>query len=170
MLVRAYVMSELEKYTYYRIIPIGGHSDAILLEKHDPHKNVLKGFISLRRVRRGPQISIPMPLRMSTWFAEHNDLLQYFPDRVLVIIPFNIDNVTDIDVLMDIAKALYGFKDARELYREKIRAGKIKPVEAGLDPHYRLFLNAKTFTKIPINTLYDMLREASSEEVEDSTP
>jgi hypothetical protein len=161
----------LEKYAYYRIIPIGGHSDAILLEKHDPHKNILKGFISLRRVRRGPQISIPMPLRMSTWFAEHNDLLQYFPDRVLVIIPFNIDNERDIDVISNILKVLYGFKDAKELYKEKIKAGKIKPVEAGLDPHYRLLLNAKTLTKIPINTLYDMLREAGTEEFEDaSTP
>ena len=164
-------MSNLEKFIYYRIIPVGGHSDAILLEKHDPHRNVLKALISWRRVRRGPQISISFPLRISSWFAEHKELLEYLPERVLVIIPFNIDSVADIDVLMSIAKALYGFKDVKELYREKIKAGKIKPVEAGLDPHYRLFLNAISLPKISVDELYDMLRIAGREETEDaSTP
>ena len=156
-----------EKYSYYRIIPIE-RSDTLLLEKVAPHSFALKGLIGIRKVRKKPHVMVSFPQSITEWFAERG-LLEYFPRHVLVIIPFNIDSVTDIDVLMDIAKALYGFKDARELYREKIKAGKIKPVEAGLDPHYRLFLNAKTFTKIPINTLYDMLREASSEEVEDST-
>jgi len=164
-------MSTLEKFTYYRIIPVGGHSDAILVEYHDPHKNVLKALISWRRVRRGPQISISFPLRISSWFAEHKELLEYLPERVLVIIPFNIDNVTDIDTIMSITKALYGFKDAKELYNEKVKAGKIKPVEAGLDPHYRLLLNAKSIPKISVDELYDMLRIAGREETEDtSTP
>jgi len=162
MWCKAYVMSTLEKFTYYRIIPVGGHSDAILLEFHDPHKNILKGFISLRRVRRGPQISVSMPLRLSKWFEEHKELRRFFPERVLVIIPFNIDSVTDIEVLMSVAKALYGFKDAKELYKEKIRAGKVKPIEAGLDPHYQLFLNAKSIPKISVDELYDMLRDAST--------
>jgi hypothetical protein len=160
-------MSWEEKLIYYRLIPIGGHSEALILELYTPHKSILKGLISMRRVRRGPQISVSMPLRMSKWFEEHKELRRFFPERALVIIPFNIDNVTDIDVLMDIAKALYGFKGIRELYKEKIRAGKVKPIEAGLDPHYQLFLNAKTNTKITIDKLYDLLRTVGGE---DSTP
>ena len=164
-------MSWEEKLIYYRLIPIGGHSEALILELYTPHKSILKGLISMRRVRRGPQISISMPLRLSKWFEEHRELRKFFPERALVIIPFNIDSVTDIDVLMSIAKALYGFKGIRDLYREKIRAGKVKPIEAGLDPHYQLFLNAKTNTKITIDELYDLLRIAGSEETEDtSTP
>jgi hypothetical protein len=154
---------------YYRLIPIGGKSEALLLERYDYHKNVLKGFISLRRVRRKPQISIPFPLRISSWFAEHKELLEYFPNRVLIIIPFNIDSEEDIDVLMDIVKSLYGLKDPRE-FKDKVKAGRVRPIEAGLEPHYRLFLNAKSIPKIPIDTLYDVLREASSEETENSTP
>ena len=152
---------------YYRLIPVGGKSEALLLEKYDYHKSTLKALISMRRVRRRPQISIPFPLRISSWFAEHKELLEYFPRRVLVIIPFNIDSEEDIDALMSIIKTLYGFKDARELYREKIRAGRVRPVETGLDPHYQLFLSAKTSTKLTINELYDLLRRAGSE---DSTP
>ena len=164
-------MSWEEKLIYYRLIPIGRHSEALILELYTPHKSILKGLISMRRVRRGPQISVSMPLRMSKWFEEHKELRRFFPERALVIIPFNIDNVTDIDVLMSIAKALYGFKDANELYKEKIRAGKVKPIEAGLDPHYQLFLNAKTSTKITIDELYDLLRETGGEEVGNaSTP
>ena len=155
---------------YYRLIPVGGKSEALLLEKYDYHKNILKGFISMRRVRRRPQISIPFPLRISSWFAEHK-LLEYFPNRVLIVIPFNIDSEEDIDVLMDIVKALYGFKDARELFRDKVRAGRVKPIETGLDPHYRLLLNAKSIPKISVDELYDMLRIAGREETEDaSTP
>jgi hypothetical protein len=164
-------MSWEEKLIYYRLIPVGGHSETLLLELYTPHRSILKGLISMRRVRRGPQISIPMPLRMSKWFEEHKELRRFFPERVLVIIPFNIDSATDIDVLMDIARVLYGFKDARELYNEKVRAGRIKPVEAGLDPHFRLFLNANTSTKVTIDKLYDLLRKAGGEETEDaSTP
>ena len=151
-------MSWEEKLIYYRLIPIGGHSEALILELYTPHKSILKGLISMRRVRRGPQISVSMPLRMSKWFEEHKELRRFFPERALVIMPFNIDNVTDIEVLMSIVKVLYGFKDASELYREKIRAGKVKPIEAGLDPHYQLFLSAKTSTKITIDELYDLLR------------
>ena len=161
-------MSWEEKLIYYRLIPLGGHSEALLLELYTPHKSILKGLISMRRIRRGPQISISMPLRLSKWFEEHKELRSFFPGRALVIIPFNIDSVTDIDVLMDIVKALYGFKNVKELYREKIRAGKVKPIEAGLDPHYQLFLNAKTIPKISVDELYDMLREEGAGE--DSTP
>jgi hypothetical protein len=164
-------MSWEEKLIYYRLIPIGGHSEALILELYTPHKSILKGLISMRRVRRGPQISISMPLRMSKWFEEHKELRRFFPERVLVIIPFNIDNVTDIEVLMSIVKALYGFKDVRELYREKVKAGRVKPVEAGLDPHFQLFLNARTSTKLTIDELYDLLRMVGGEEVGDaSTP
>ncbi len=156
---------------YYRLIPVGGKSDALLLEKYDYHKNVLKGFISMRRVRRRPQISVPFPLRISSWFAEHKELLEYFPRRVLVIIPFNIDSEEDINALMSIVKALYGFRDAGELVKDKVKAGRVKPIETGLDPHYRLFLNAKTSTKLTIDELYDLLRKVSSEKTEDaSTP
>jgi hypothetical protein len=151
-------MSWEEKLIYYRLIPIGGHSEALILELYTPHRSILKGLISMRRVRRGPQISVSMPLRMSKWFEEHKELRRFFPERALVIMPFNIDSVTDIEVLMSIAEVLYGFKDANELYKEKIRAGKVKPIEAGLDPHYQLFLNAKTSTKITIDELYDLLR------------
>ena len=151
-------MSWEEKLIYYRLIPIGGHSEALIVELYTPHKSILKGLISMRRVRRGPQISISMPLRLSKWFEEHKELRRFFPQRVLTIIPFNIDSTTDIDVLMSIAKALYGFKGIRDLYKEKIRAGRVKPIEAGLDPHYQLFLNAKTDTKITIDELYDLLR------------
>jgi len=160
-------MSWEEKLIYYRLIPIGGHSEALILELYTPHKSILKGFISMRRVRRGPSISISMPLRMSKWFDEHRELRRFFPERVLTIIPFNVESAVDIDILTSIVKALYGFKDVRELYREKVRAGRIKPIEAGLDPHYQLFLNANTSTKITIDKLYDLLRETGSE---DSTP
>jgi hypothetical protein len=160
-------MSWEEKLIYYRLIPIGGHSETVILELYTPHKSILKGLIGVRRVRRGAQISISMPLKMSKWFEEHKELRRFFPERVLVIIPFNIDSVTDIDVLMDITKALYGFKDVRELYREKVRAGRVRPIEAGLDPHYQLFLNAKTSTKLTIDKLYDLLRKIGGE---DSTP
>ncbi len=156
---------------YYRLIPVGGKSEALLLEKYDYHKNTLKAFISMRRVRRRPQISIPFPLRISAWFAEHKELLEYFPRRVLVIIPFNIDSEEDINALMSIVKALYGFRDAGELVKDKVKAGRVKPIETGLDPHYRLFLNAKTSTKLTIDELYDLLRKVSSEKTEDaSTP
>jgi len=160
-------MSWEEKLIYYRLIPIGGHSEALILELYTPHKSILKGLISMRRVRRGPSISISMPLRMSKWFEEHKELRKFFPERVLTIIPFNVESAVDIDILTSIVKALYGFKDVRELYREKVRAGRIKPIEAGLDPHYQLFLNANTSTKITIDKLYDLLRETGSE---DSTP
>ena len=153
-----------EKLIYYRLIPIGGHSEALILELYTPHKSILKGLISMRRVRRGPSISISMPLRMSKWFEEHKELRKFFPERVLTIIPFNVESAVDIDILMSIVKALYGFKDVRELYREKVRAGRVKPIEAGLDPHYQLFLNAKTSTKITIDELYDLLRETGGEE------
>jgi hypothetical protein len=160
-------MSWEEKLVYYRLIPVGGHSEALILELYTPHKSILKGLISMRRVRRGPQISISMPLRLSKWFEEHKELRRFFPERALVIIPFNIDNEADIDVIMSIVKALYGFKDIKTLYDMKVRAGRVKPVEAGLDPHYQLFLNARTGTKISIDKLYDLLRKIGTE---DSTP
>ena len=164
-------MSWEEKLIYYRLIPIGGHSEALILELYTPHKSILKGLISMRRVRRGPQISVSMPLRLSKWFEEHRELRKFFPDRVLTIIPFNVESAVDIDILMSIVKALYGFKDVKTLYNEKVKAGKVKPIEAGLDPHYQLFLNAKTIPKISVDELYDMLRIAGSEETEDtSTP
>ena len=150
-----------EKYTYYRIIPIE-RSDTLLLEKINPHRFILKGLIGIRRVRKKPHITVSFPQSITKWFIEHG-LLEHFPSRVLVIMPFNIDNVTDIDVLMNIAKALYGFKDVRELYREKVRAGRVRPTETGLDPHYQLFLSAKSLTKLTITRLYDLLRETGSE-------
>ena len=156
-------MSWEERLTYYRLIPIGGHSEALILELYTPHKSILKGLISMRRVRRGPQISVSMPLRMSRWFEEHRELRRFFPERVLTIIPFNIDSAIDIDVITNILKALYGFKDVKALYNEKVRAGKVKPIVTGLDPHYQLFLSAKTSTKLTIDKLYDLLREAGSE-------
>jgi len=157
-------MSWEEKLIYYRLIPIGGHSEALILELYTPHKSILKGLISMRRVRRGPQISVSMPLRLSKWFEEHKELRGFFPDRVLTIIPFNVEGAVDIDILMSIVKALYGFKDVKTLYNEKVKAGKVKPIEAGLDPHYQLFLSANTSTKITIDELYDLLREVGGEE------
>ena len=150
------------EYPYYRIIPIE-RSGTLLLEKVvNPHSFDLKGLIGLRRVRRKPRFTVSFPQAVTEWFIEHG-LLEYFPNRVLVIVPFNIDSERDIDVITNILKALYGFKDVRELYREKIRAGRVRPVEAGLDPHYQLFLNAKTSTKITIDELYDLLRRAGIE-------
>jgi hypothetical protein len=154
-----------EKYVYYRIIPIE-RSNTLLLEKVNPHSFVLKGLIGIRRVRKKPKFTVSFPQAVTEWFAEHG-LLEYFPTRVLVIVPFNIDSERDIDVITNILKALYGFRDAREIYREKIRAGRLRPIEAGLDPHYQSFLSAKTSTKLTINELYDLLRRAGSE---DSTP
>ncbi len=158
-----------EKYVYYRIIPIE-RSNTLLLEKVNPHSFALKGLIGMRRVRKKPKLTVSFPQAVTEWFAEHG-LLEYFPTRVLVIVPFNIDSERDIDVITNILKALYGFRDAREIYREKIRAGRLRPIEAGLDPHYQSFLSAKTSTKLTINELYDSLRRAGSEETEDaSTP
>jgi len=146
---------------YYRIIPIE-RSDTLLLEKVNPHNFVLKGLIGLRRVRKKPHLTVSFPQSATVWFMEHG-LLEYFPRHVLVIVPFNADSEEDINVLMSVVKALYGFKDVRELYREKVRAGRVRPIEAGLDPHYQLFLNARTSTKIAISRLYDLLKEAGSE-------
>jgi len=154
-----------EKYVYYRIIPIE-RSDTLLLEKVTPHNFVLKGLVGMRRVRKKPKLVVSFPQAVTEWFIEH-ETIEYFPKRVLVIVPFNIDSERDIDVITSILKALYGFKDARELYREKIRAGRVRPVEAGLDAHYQSFLSAKSLTKLTINELYDLLRRAGSE---DSTP
>jgi len=151
------------EYPYYRIIPIF-RSDTLLIEKVvNTHSFILKGLIGLRRVRKKPHITVSFPQSITKWLAEHG-LLEYFPRHVLIVMPFNIDSVTDIDVLMSIVKALYGFKDARELYREKIRAGRLRPVEAGLDAHYQSFLSAKTSTKLTASRLYDLLRRAGSEE------
>jgi hypothetical protein len=151
-----------EEYPYYRIITIE-RSDTLLLEKVAPHSFVLKGLIGIRRIRRKPKLTISFPQGVTEWFIEH-EAIEYFPSRALVIVPFNVDSERDIDVLMDIAKALYGFKDAKVLYREKIRAGRLRPVEAGLDAHYQSFLSAKTGTKITASRLYDLLRRAGSEE------
>ena len=148
-------------YPYYRIIPIK-KSDTLLLEKVNPHSFVLKGLIGVRRVRKKPHITVSFPQGVTEWFIEH-EAIEYFPKHVLVIIPFNVDSEEDINVLMSIVKALYGFKGISELYREKIRAGRVKPIEAGLDPHYQLFLSAKTSTKLTIDKLYDLLRMAGSE-------
>jgi len=170
-------MVELPPYAYYRVISVGGHSDAILVEFHNPHRNMLKAMISLRRVRVKPQISIPFPLRVTSWFQKHPDLLELFPRRVLVIMPFNITSETDIDILTDILKALYRFKNVSELYKEGIRAGKLRPADSDLEEHYRQFLTAHTFPKLTINAFFKLLREAPSqlgesetEEPEDSTP
>jgi hypothetical protein len=151
-----------EKYPYYRIIPIE-RSSTLLLEKVNPHNFALKGLVGIRRVRKKPHITVSFPQGVTEWFIKH-EAIEYFPRHVLVIIPFNIDSEEDINALMSIAKALYGFKDARELYREKIRAGRVRPVEAGLDPHYQLFLSAKTSAKLTIGELYDLLKEAGSED------
>jgi len=150
-----------EKYSYYRIIPIE-RSDTLLLEKVAPHSFALKGLIGMRKVRKKPHVMVSFPQSITEWFAERG-LLEYFPRHVLVIIPFNVDSERDIDVITNILKALYGFKDARELYREKIRAGRLRTVEAGLDAHYQLFLSAKSLTKLTIGRLYDLLRETGNE-------
>jgi len=150
-----------EKYVYYRIIPIE-KSNTLLLEKVNPRSFVLKGLIGMRRVRKKPKLVVSFPQAVTEWFIEH-EAIEYFPSRVLVIVPFNIDSERDIDVITSILKALYGFKDVGELYSEKIRPGRVRPVEAGLDPHYQSFLNAKSLTKITIDKLYDLLREAGVE-------
>jgi hypothetical protein len=150
------------EYPYYRIIPIF-RSDTLLIEKVvNPHSSVLKGLIGLRRVRRKPRFTVSFPQAVTKWFMEHG-LLEYFPNRALVIVPFNVDSEEDTNVLMSVVKALYGFKDVRELYREKVRAGRVRAVEAGLDPHYQLFLNAKSVPKLSINDLYDLLRRSGVE-------
>jgi hypothetical protein len=148
-------------YPYYRIITIE-RSSTLLLEKVNPHSFVLKGLIGIRRVRKKPHITVSFPQGVTEWFIEH-EAIEYFPKRVLVIMPFNVDSEEDVDVLMNIVKSLYGFKGARDLYNEKVRAGRVRPIETGLDPHYQLFLSAKTSTKITIDKLYDLLREAGSE-------
>ena len=149
-----------EKYVYYRIIPIE-RSDTLLLEKVTPHSFALKGLIGVRRVRKKPKLVVSFPQAVTEWFVEHG-LLEYFPTRVLVVVPFNIDSERDIDVITSILKALYGFKDARELYREKIRVGRVRPVNFGLDAHYQLFLSAKSVPKLSINDLYDLLRRSEA--------
>ena len=170
-------MVELPPYTYYRIINVGGHSDAILLEYHDPHKNVLKALISVRRVRVKPSISIPFPLRITSWFQKHKELLDLFPRRMLVVIPFNVTTETDIDIIAEILKALYRFRSVDELYREGIRAGKLRPADSDLEEHYRQFLTAQTFPRIPVSTFFKLLRtipsqlsESEEEKAEGSTP
>jgi hypothetical protein len=150
-----------EKYAYYRIIPIG-RADTLLLEKVNPHGFALKGLVGLRRVRKKPHITVSFPQSVTEWFIEH-EAIEYFPRHVLVIMPFNVDSEEDIDVLMSIVKVLHGFKDARDLYSKKVRAGRVRPIETGLDPHYQLFLNARTNTKITIDELYDLLRGAGGE-------
>ncbi len=150
-----------EEYPYYRIIPIE-KSSTLLLEKVNPHSFVLKGLVGLRRVRKKPHITVSFPQGVTEWFIEH-EAIEYFPNRALVIVPFNVDSEEDIDVLMSIVKALYGFKGARDLYNEKVKAGRLRPVETGLDPHYQLFLNAKSLTKITIGRLYDLLRRAGGD-------
>jgi len=150
-----------EKYVYYRIIPIE-RSNTLLLEKVTPHSFALKGLIGIRKVRKKPKLVVSFPQGVTEWFAEHG-LLEYFPSRVLVIVPFNIDSERDINVLMSIVKALYGFKDVGELYSEKIRPGRVRPVETGLNVHYQSFLSAKSLTKITIDKLYDLLRRAGEE-------
>jgi hypothetical protein len=150
-----------EKYTYYRIIPIE-KSNTLLLEKVALHSFALKGLIGMRRVRKKPKLTVSFPQAVTEWLIEH-EAIEYFPSRVLVIVPFNVDSERDIDVITSILKALYGFKDVRELYSEKIRAGRVRPVEAGLDPHYQSFLSAKSLTKITIDKLYDLLRRAGEE-------
>jgi hypothetical protein len=158
-----------EKYTYYRIIPIE-RSDTLLLEKINPHRFILKGLIGIRRVRKKPHITVSFPQGVTEWFIEH-EAIEYFPKRVLVIIPFNVDSEEDINVLMSIVKALYGFKGISELYSEKIRAGRVRPVETGLNVHYQSFLSAKTDTKLTIDKLYDLLRTVGGEETGNaSTP
>jgi hypothetical protein len=149
------------KYAYYRIIQLGGHSEALFLERHDPHKTTLKALISMRSMNRGSEITISMPLQMSRWFALHRELLDYLPPRVLVVIPFNIDSEWDINVITNILKALYGFMDARVLYENGVRPGRVKSAINGLEPHYRLLLNARTRTVLSVNDLYNALRMAS---------
>jgi hypothetical protein len=150
-----------EKYTYYRIIQLGGHSEALFLERHDPHKNTLKAFISMRSMNRGSEITISMPLQLSRWFALHRELLDYLPSRVLVVIPFNINSEWDINVIANILKALYGFVDVRVLYESGVRAGRVKSVTDGLEPHYRLLLGARARTVLGIGDLYNALRMVS---------
>ncbi len=149
-----------EEYPYYRIIPIE-RSDTLLLEKVAPHSFVLKGLIGIRRVRRKPKLTISFPQAVTEWFIEH-EAIEYFPSRVLVIVPFNVDSERDIDVITNILKALYGFKGARDLYNEKVKAGRVRSIETGLDPHYQLFLSAKSMPKLSINDLYDLLRSAEA--------
>ena len=163
MLIKTNAMSSLEPYVYYRIIPVGGHSRAILLEYHDPHRSILKALISDRGVRRGQQLWVSLPLQMSMWFAKHPELRQYLPQRVLSIFPFNITSERDIDVIMNIVKALYGFKSAENLYAMRVKPGRVKPVDSGMDEHYRLFLNANTKTKISPDEFYKLLQKASHE-------
>ena len=169
MLVKPNAMSSLEQYAYYRVIPVGGHSRAILLEYHDPHRSILKALISERGVRRGQQLWVSLPLQMSMWFAKHPELRQFLPQRVLTVLFFNITSPTDIDTIMNIVRTLYGFTTPENLYAMKIKPGRIKPVDSGMDEHYRLFLNADTKTKISPDELYELLRKASRE-TEVSTP
>ena len=169
MLVKPNAMSNLEQYAYYRVIPVGGHSRAVLLEYHDPHKSVLKALISDRGVRRGQQLWVSLPLQMSKWFAQRPELRQFLPQRVLTILPFNIASPTDIDIIAIIAKTLYGFVSPEDLYRVGVKPGRVKPAGSGMDEHYRLFLNANTKTKISPDELYELLRKASRE-TEVSTP
>ena len=147
------------RYTYYRIIQLGGHSDALFLELHDPHKNVLKALISMRLVNRGSELTISMPLRVSKWFSAHRELLDYLPPRVLVVMPFNIDSERDVDVITSILKVLYGFMDVRELYESGVKAGRVKSVDVGLESHYKLLLGARTQPKLLIDDFYKALRD-----------
>ena len=150
-----------EKYTYYRIIQLGGHSEALFLERHDPHKTTLKSFVGMRPINRGSEIVISLPLQLSRWFALHRELLDYLPPRVLVVIPFNIESERDINVIANILKALYGFMDVRVLYEGGVRAGRVKSVADGLEPHYKLLLGARARTVLSIGDLYNALRMAS---------
>jgi hypothetical protein len=91
----------------------------------------------------------------------HRELLDYLPPRVLVVIPFNIESERDINVIANILKALYGFMDARVLYEGGVRAGRVKSVADGLEPHYKLLLGARARTVLSIGDLYNALRMAS---------
>ena len=169
MLVKPNAMDSLERFAYYRIIPVGGHSRAVLLEYHDPHKSVLKALISARGVRRGQQLWVSLPLQMSRWFAQHPELRPFLPQRVLTVLFFNITSPKDIDTIMNIVKALYGFVSPEDVYHMGVKPGRIKPASSGMDEHYRLFLNANTETTISPDELYELLRKASRE-TEASTP
>ncbi len=142
-----------EKYTYYRVIRLGGHSEALFLELHGPHKTMLKALISVRPMNRGSEITISMPLQLSRWFAMHRELLDYLPPRVLVVIPFNTSYEKDIDVIANILKVLYGFMDVGVLYENNVKPGRV----TNLEEHYKLLLNARAETVVSINELYNAL-------------
>lgn len=142
-----------EKYTYYRIIRLRGHSESLFLERHNPHENTLKAFIGIRPLNRGSEITISMPSQLSRWFTMHRELLNYLPPRVLVVIPFNIDGEKDIDVLANVLKVLHGFMDVGVLYENNVKPGRV----TNLEEHYKLLLNARSETVVSINELYNAL-------------